>query len=60
MATNNSKDKSCFSVFKRDRKKSKEYCDVVRKKNFRLETYFYTIARLVMNASLHYMDYKTR
>ena len=60
MATNNSKDKGCFSVFKRDRKKSKEYCDVVRKKNFHLETYFYTIARLVMNASLHYMDYKTR
>ena len=60
MATNNSKDKRCFSVFKRDRKKSKEYCDVVRKKYFHLETYFYTIARLVMNASLHYVDYKTR
>ena len=41
-------------------KKSKEHCDVVRKKNFHLERYFYTIAHLVMNASLHYMDYKTR
>ena len=60
MATNNSKNKRRFSVFKNERKKSKEHCDVVRKKNFHLETYFYTIAHLVMNASLHYMDYKTR
>ena len=34
MATNNSKDKRCFSVFKNERKKSKEHCDVIRKKTF--------------------------